>query len=50
MEDGIEDTAAKAYMGLRGRRFEDMKEDQYRFLPWQYPKLEWTIMDPQGMD
>ena len=27
MEDGIEDAAAEACMGLRGRRFEDMKED-----------------------
>ena len=29
MEDGIEDAAAEACMGLYGRRFEDMKEDQY---------------------
>jgi len=50
MEDGIEDAVAEACMGLRGRRFENMKEDQYRFLPRQYPKLEWAMMDPQGMD
>ena len=50
MEDGIEDAAAKACMGLRGRHFEDMKEDQYRFLPRQHPELEWAMMDPQGMD
>ena len=50
MEDSIEDAAAVAYMGLRGHRFDDMKEDQYRFLPRQHPKLEWTMMDPQGMD
>ena len=35
-------------MGLHGRRFEDMKEDQYRFLPHQQPELEWAIMDPEG--
>ena len=29
MEDSIEDAAAVACVGLRGRRFEDMKEDQY---------------------
>ena len=29
MEDGIEDAAAEVCMGLHGRRFEDMKEDQY---------------------
>ena len=50
MEDGIEDAAAEAYMGLHARRFEDMKEDQYRFLPRQHPKLKWAMMDPQGMD
>ena len=50
MEDGIGDAATDACMGLRGRRFEDMKEDQYRFLPRQHPKLEWAMMDPQGMD
>ena len=50
MEDSIEDAAAIAYMGLRGRRFDDMKEDQYRFLPHQHPNLGWAIMDPEGMD
>jgi len=50
MEDGIEDAAAEACMGLHGHRFEDMKEDQYRFLPCQHPKLEWAMMDLQGMD
>ena len=50
MEDSIEDVAAAACMGLRGRRFEDMKEDQYRFLPRQHPELEWAMMDPQGTD
>ena len=50
MEDGIEDAAAEACMGLHGRRFEDMKEDQYQFLPRQHPELEWEMMDPQGMD
>ena len=29
MEDSIEDAAAVACMGLHGRRFNDMKEDQY---------------------
>ena len=46
MEDSIEDAAAEACMGLCGCRFEDMKEDQYRFLPHQHPKLEWAMMDP----
>ena len=50
MEDGIEDEAAEACMGLRGRCFEDMKEDQYRFLPHQHPELEWAMMDPWGTD
>ena len=50
MEDSIEDAAAEACMGLCGCRFEDMKEDQYRFLPHQHPKLERAMMDPQGMD
>ena len=50
MEDSIEDAAALAYMGLRGRRFDDMKEDQFRFLPCQHPNLGWTIMDPEGTD
>ena len=50
MEDSIEDAAVAACMGLRDRRFEDMKEDQYRFLPRQHPELEWAMMDPQGMD
>ena len=49
MEDGIEDAAAEACMGLHGHRFEDM-EDQYWFLPHQHPKLEWAMMDLQGMD
>ena len=33
-----------------GRRFDDMKEDQYCFLPRQHPNLGWAIMDPEGMD
>ena len=37
-------------MGLRGRCFDDMKEDQYRFLPCQHPDLGWAIIDPEGMD
>ena len=49
-EDSIEDAAAVACMGLRGRRFDDMKEDQYRFLPRQHPDLGWAIMDPEGTD
>ena len=50
MEDSIEDAATVACMGLRGHRFDDMKEDEYRFLPHQHPELEWAMMDPQGMD
>ena len=50
MEDSIEDAAVVACMGLRGRRFDDMKEDQYHFLPHQHPNLGWAIMDPKGMD
>ena len=50
MEDSIEDAAAAACMGLCGRRFEDMKDDQYQFLPYQHPELEWAMMDPQGTD
>jgi len=50
MEDGIEDAAAEAGIGLRGRRFEDIKDDQYRFLPHQHPELGWAMMDPQGTD
>ena len=46
MEDSIEDAATVACMGLHGRRFEDMKDDQYRFLPCQHPELEWAMMDP----
>ena len=46
MEDSIEDAAAEACIGLRGRRFEDMKDDQYRFLPHQQPELGWAMMDP----
>ena len=46
MEDGIEDAAAEAYMGLHARRFEDMKEDQHQFLPRQHRELEWAMMDP----
>ena len=50
MEHSIEDAAAVACMVLCGRRFDDMKEDQYRFLPRQYPDMEWAIMDPEGTD
>ena len=50
MEDSIEDAAAVACMGLRGCRFEDMKEDQYCFLPHQHLNLGWAIMDPEGTD
>ena len=50
MEDSIEDEAAEACMGLCGRRFDYMKEDQYRFLPHQHPELKWAIMDPEGTD
>ena len=50
MEDSIEDVAAAACMGLRGRRFEDMKEDQYHFLPLQHLDLGWAIMDPKSTD
>ena len=50
MEDSIEDAAAAACMGLRARRFEDIKDDQYRFLPYHHPELEWAMMDQQGTD
>ena len=50
MEDSIEDVAAVACMGLHGHRFDDMKEDQYHFLPRQHPDLGWAIMDPEGTD
>ena len=50
MEDSIEDAAVVACMGLRGRRFDDVKEDQYRFLPRQHPDLAWAIMDPEVID
>ena len=50
MEDSIEDAAAVACMGLHGRRFDDMKEEQYRFLPRRHPDLGWAIMDPEGTD
>ena len=50
MEDHIEDAATKGCMGLRGRRFEDMKEDQYWFHARQHPELEWAMMDQQGTD
>ena len=50
MEDSIEDAAAEACMGLHGCYFDDMKEDQYQFLPHQHLELEWAVMDPQGMD
>ena len=45
-----EDASVEACMGLCGCHFEDMKEDQYRFLPRQHPELEWAMMDPQGTD
>ena len=44
MKDIIEDAAAEACIGLHGHRFEDMKDDQYRFLPHQHPELEWAMM------
>jgi len=50
MEDSIEDVAAVACMGLRGRRFDDMKQDQYQFLPRQHFNLGWAIIDPKGTD
>ena len=50
MKDSIEDATAVACKGLRGRRFDDMKEDQYCFLPRQHPDLGWAIMDPEGTD
>ena len=49
MKDSKEDTADVAYLGLHGHRFDDMKEDQYRFLPHQHHDLGWAIMDPEGM-
>jgi len=50
MEDSIEYTAFEACLGLHGRRFDDMKGDQYYFLPRQHLELEWAKMDPEGMD
>ena len=46
MEEGIEDAAAEACIGLHDCRFEDMKNDQYRFLPHQHLELGWAMMDP----
>ena len=37
LEDSIEDAAAEACIGLRGRRFEVMKNGQYRFLHHKHP-------------
>ena len=50
IEDSIEDAAAVACMGLCGRCFDDMNEDQYHFLPRQHPDLAWAIMDPEVID
>ena len=50
MEDSIEDIAFEACLGLCSHRFDDMKGGQYRFLPHQHPKLEWAMMEPEGMD
>jgi hypothetical protein len=39
MEDSIEDSAFEVSLGLRGRRFDDMKWDNYRFLPHEHPVM-----------
>ena len=46
MEDSIEDAATEACIGLRGHRFEDMKNDQYQFLPHEHLELVWAMMNP----
>ena len=47
----MEDAANEACMIYRARRFEKMKEDQFRFLPrCDLEKEGWGMMEPQGLD
>jgi hypothetical protein len=50
MEDSMEDVAFEACMGLRRRRFDDMKWDHYRFLPREHLEMGWAMMDPKNLN
>jgi hypothetical protein len=50
MEDSIEDAAFEACLALRGCRFDDMKWDNYRFLPRKHPIMGWAMVDPENLD
>jgi hypothetical protein len=50
MEDSIEDATFEACLGLRGCRFDDMKRDNYQFLPREHPIMGWAMMDPKNLD
>ena len=46
MKESMDDAAFEAYMGLHARRFWDMMEDQFQFLPCYQHELGWAMMKP----
>jgi hypothetical protein len=49
--DSMEDAAQAAYLHYHGRRFEDMQDDRYRYLP-RYDSREktWAVLAPPASD
>jgi hypothetical protein len=49
--DSMEDAAQEAYLHYHGRRFEDMQDNRYRYLP-RYDPVEktWAVLTPSASD
>jgi hypothetical protein len=50
IEDGIEDAAFEACLGLRHLRYDVMQDDQYRYFPHGDPKQGWIMMNPRNLE
>jgi hypothetical protein len=50
IEDGIEDAAFEACLGLRHLRYEIMQDDPYCYFPRGDPEYGWVMTDPGNLD
>jgi hypothetical protein len=49
--DGMEDAAQEAYLHYHGRRFEDMQDNRYRYLPrYDLKEKTWAVLAPSASD
>ena len=46
-DHSMDDAAFEAYKVLHARRFKDMMDDQYTYLPFYHRTSGWAMMEPE---